>query len=229
MRRIVCLTALVAGASIASAQMPPSISKPIDQARKNVDALNAQSTQASGEQAKPAPANAAPAKAAPAKAAPAAAAAAKAAPQKAAPQKAAPQKAAAQGTAPAKPAAKAPPAAPAKDTTRVTFEREVYTYVGRELDPFASPIETGAIRPLVADLKVVGIIYDPAGRNSVAVLRDMSTQQQYRARLGQMLGRAKVAQIRPQEVMLSIDEYGFSRQEILKLNTTQTQQTKGKP
>ncbi|MDQ8154911.1 MAG: hypothetical protein P3B98_09615, partial [Gemmatimonadota bacterium] len=166
--------------------------------------------QAKPAQAKPAPAQAAPAQAAPAKAAPAKAAAP-------------------QGTAAGKPAAKAPAAAPAQDTTRVTFEREVFTYVGRELDPFASPIETGAIRPLVADLKVVGIIYDPAGRNSVAVLRDMSTQQQYRARLGQILGRAKVAQIRPQEVMLSIDEYGFSRQEILKLNTTQTQQTKGKP
>jgi len=81
----------------------------------------------------------------------------------------------------------------------------------------------------VADLKVVGIILDPAGRNSVAVMRDVSTQQQYRAKPGQMLGRARVSQIRAQEVVLTIEEYGFSRQEILKLNAQQTQQTKGKP
>ncbi|MBI5601686.1 MAG: hypothetical protein HY944_08995 [Gemmatimonadetes bacterium] len=126
-----------------------------------------------------------------------------------------------------KAAAPAPP--PAPDSNKLTFEREVFTYVPREIDPFSSPIETGAIRPLVADLKVVGIILDPAGRNSVAVMRDVSTQQQYRAKPGQMLGRARVSQIRAQEVVLTIEEYGFSRQETLKLNAQQTQQTKGKP
>ena len=188
-RRFACLMAVLAGASVASAQMPPNISKPIDAARKNVNATNAQ-TAAVNQGAKPA------------------------ASQKTVPT-AAPQKA-------------APPAA-ARDTNRITFEREVFTYVPRETDPFASPIESGAIRPLVADLKVVGIIFDATGRNSVAVLRDMSTQQQYRAKTGQMLGRARVSQIKPQEVILTIEEYGFSRQESLKLNVQQTQQTKGKP
>jgi hypothetical protein len=193
-----------AGASIASAQMPPSVSKPIEQARKNVAATNAQT--AAANPASPAKAAVKPAAAqAPAKGAPAAA-------------KPAP--------APAKSAATAPAA---RDTTRITFEREVFTYVAREIDPFSSPIETGAIRPLVADLKLVGIIFDAAGRNSVAVMRDASTNDQYRAKVGQMLGRAKVAQIKPQEVVLTIDEYGFSRQEVLKLNQQQTQQTKGKP
>ena len=60
----------------------------------------------------------------------------------------------------------------------------------------------------------------------------MSTQEQYRAKVGQKLGRARVAQIKPQDVVLTIEEYGFSRSETLKLNTLttqQTQQTKGKP
>ncbi|MCX5761078.1 MAG: hypothetical protein NTW72_06165 [Gemmatimonadetes bacterium] len=73
---------------------------------------------------------------------------------------------------------------------------------------------------------MTGIIYDARGINSVVVMRDMSTQQQYRAKVGMILGRAKVSQIRPQEIVMTIDEYGFSRQEILKLNV---QQTKGKP
>lgn len=201
-RRLVALFAAFASASVALAQMPPSINKPIEQARKSVNATNAQTAAVNGG-AKPAPAAA---------------------------QKSAPSL----SKAPAKPqaaAAKAPAPAPsqANDSSKITFEREVFTYVPRETDPFASPIESGAIRPLVADLKVVGIIFDAAGRNSVAVMRDMSTKQQYRAKVGQMLGRARVSQIRPQEVVLTIEEYGFSRQETLMLNVQQTQLTKGKP
>lgn len=201
-RRLVSLLAAFAGASVALAQMPPSINKPIEQARKNVNATNAQ-TAAVNAGGKSTPAAA----------------------QKAAP---APAKTPAKPQAPAA-KAPAPAESPALDSNKVTFEREVFTYVPREIDPFSSPIESGAIRPLVADLKVVGIIFDPAGRNSVAVMRDVSTQQQYRAKPGQLLGRARVSQIRPQEVVLTIEEYGFSRQETLKLNVQQTQQTKGKP
>lgn len=209
-RRFVGLLAVFAGASVALAQMPPSINKPIEQARKNVNATNAQ-TAAVNAGAKSTPAAA----------------------QKTAVVQS-PIKGVAKPQPPAKPQAAAGKAAapatpPAPDSNKITFEREVFTYVPREIDPFSSPIETGAIRPLVADLKVVGIIFDPAGRNSVAVMRDVSTQQQYRAKPGQMLGRARVSQIRAQEVVLTIEEYGFSRQETLKLNAQQTQQTKGKP
>lgn len=203
-RRFVGLIAAFAGASVALAQVPPSINKPVEQARKNVNATNAQ-TAAVNAGAKSAPAAA---------------------------QKKAVNVSPIQGVAkPQPPAAKAPAAAvsQAQDSNKITFEREVFTYVPRATDPFSSPIESGAIRPLVADLKLVGIIFDPAGRNSVAVMRDVSTQQQYRAKPGQILGRARVSQIRAQEVVLTIEEYGFSRQETLKLNMQQTQQTKGKP
>jgi len=200
-RRFVGLVAAFASASVALAQMPPSINKPIEQARKNVNATNAQ-TAAVNAGAKSVPVAA---------------------------QNAAPAPAKAPATPQVATKASAPAAQQAPDSNKITFEREVFTYVPREIDPFSSPIESGAIRPLVADLKVVGIIFDPAGRNSVAVMRDVSTQQQYRAKPGQMIGRARVSQIRPQEVVLTIEEYGFSRQETLKLNVLQTQQTKGKP
>jgi hypothetical protein len=215
MRRMIVAAALIVGASVASAQMPPSISKPIEQARKAANATNAQMAQvnqqaapASIQQAKsPAPAAKAPA---PGKKAPVPGTKAPAPALKA-------------------PASEATPQQAKVDSNKVTFEREVFTYVASEVDPFASPMETGAIRPLVSDLKVVGIIYDPTGHNSVAVMRDQSTTLQYRAKVGQVLGRAKVTQIKPQEVILSIEEYGFSRQTSLKLNVQQTQQTKGKP
>jgi len=216
MRRLAFGMVALAAASVASAQLPPSIKKPIEQARKNVNATNAQTAQVN--------------QGAPTATKPSAPAAASA--QMAA--KAPAKQATAVTTAPA-PSSKAPPAsalatkASSRDSSKVTFEREVFTYVPREVDPFASPMETGAIRPLVSDLKLTGIIYDATGRNSVAVMRDQSTQLQYRAKVGQVLGRAKMTQIKPQEVILTIEEYGFSRQETLKLNVQQTQQTKGKP
>ena len=206
MRRLLSLVLVTvvahAAARAAAAQMPPSISKPIEQAKKAADATNEQ-TRSMQQQGAPAPA-AKPAAAAPKPAQPAQAMQARAIP---APVKTAPQ-----------------------DSSKISFDREVFAYVvGGRRDPFASPIETGEIRPLIADLRVTGIIFDPRGRNSVAVMRDMSTQEQYRVKTGNILGRARVAQIKPQEVVMTIDEYGFSRQEILKLAVQKSQQTKRTP
>ena len=189
--------ALLAVVHAADAQMPPSIRKPIEAARRSVEATNAQSGAVTPART-------------PART----------------PAKQVPPKATAKPMAVASRGAAAPPAL-ATDSSTVTFDREVFTYVssGRR-DPFSSPFETGEIRPLIADLRIAGIIFDLTGRNSVAVLRDKTTQEQYRVKTGQMLGRARVAQIRQQEVVMTIDEYGFSRQEILKLSL---QQTKGKP
>ncbi len=208
MRRLLPVLALLAvAAHHAAAQMPSSIKKPIEAARKSVNATNAQTS--ATERAGSAPATA------PAMAQSAAPAQAKAAPP-----------AAGKRVAPQSAGRVTVPAAPAQDSTKVTFEREVFTYdSGERRDPFASPFETGEIRPLIADLHVVGIIFDASGRNSVAVMRDVSTQIQYRVKVGQMLGRAKVSQIRPQEVVMTIEEYGFRRQELLKLSLPQTKRT----
>ncbi|MHB1312768.1 MAG: hypothetical protein ACYC3L_12200 [Gemmatimonadaceae bacterium] len=204
MRRFLSLVLVAVAARAAAAQMPPSISKPIEQARKAANATNEQS-RAMQQQGPPAAVKPATKPAAKPATAPAAQAPARTVP------------------APVRPA-------PPQDSGKVTFDREVFTYVvdGRR-DPFASPIETGEIRPLIADLKVTGIIFDPRGRNSVAVMRDVSTQEQYRVKTGNILGRAKVAQIKPTEVVMTIDEYGFSRQEILKLAVQKSQQTKRTP
>ena len=51
-------------------------------------------------------------------------------------------------------------------------------------------LETGELRPAVSDLKLVTVIYDPAGR-SVAILRDLTTKEQYRIKVGQTLGRMR--------------------------------------
>lgn len=115
---------------------------------------------------------------------------------------------------------------PTDSLGRIIFSRESYGYpsAGRR-DPFASLIATGDIRPLFEDLQVSGIIVDPAGRNSFALLKDVSTQELYRARVGSVFGRIRITYIRAGQVGIAIDEFGFTRQEVLTQNAPSTQRT----
>jgi hypothetical protein len=69
----------------------------------------------------------------------------------------------------------------------------------------------------MSDVKLVAVAYDATGRNSVAVLRDVNTKDQYRVRVGNTLGRMRVSAISPKFVTFTIEEFGFSRQENLTL------------
>ena len=111
------------------------------------------------------------------------------------------------------PAGALPSAAPATNPNAVT--REVYDYTGAgHRDPFFSLILTDDLRPLLGDLRLVGILYQSSGR-AVAVMRDVQTNAQYRVANGGTLGRMRVTQIRPRAVLFSIDEFGLSRQDSL--------------
>ncbi len=106
---------------------------------------------------------------------------------------------------------------PAPDTTpKVLINREVFQYEGDgRRDPFVSLLTTSDLKPLLTDLKLVGVAYDPRGQNSVAVLRDITSKEQYKVRVGQTLGRMRVAAIQPKAVIFTIEEFGYSRQELL--------------
>jgi hypothetical protein len=109
----------------------------------------------------------------------------------------------------------------------VEIMREVYHYArdGRR-DPFLSLLTPGSdLRPTLSDLKLTTIIFDPAGRHSLAVLRDLATNEQHRVGLGATLGRMIVAQIRPKSIVFTIDEFGTNRQDSLVL----TDPTKVRP
>jgi hypothetical protein len=99
---------------------------------------------------------------------------------------------------------------------QVTREIFVYGEAGRR-DPFFSLILTEDLRPLLNDLKLVGVLYEPSGRRSVAIFRDVLTNVQYRVQTGMPLGRMRVAQIKPKGVIFTIDEFGLSRQDSLML------------
>jgi hypothetical protein len=100
----------------------------------------------------------------------------------------------------------------------VGFRREAFNYErsGRR-DPFLSLLHSHDLRPMINDLKLVAVLYDPVGR-SWAVLRDLTTKEQYRVKVGQQLGRMRVTQIHPKSVTFTIEEIGFSRQQKLALN-----------
>lgn len=112
----------------------------------------------------------------------------------------------------------------ANDTTQrqatnagVTLLREVFAYspAGRR-DPFVSLAQTSDLRPLITDLQLVGILADPSGRRSVAILRDRSDQgRQYRVTVGSTLGRLRVTRITSRDVTFSIEEFGRNRLEVL--------------
>jgi hypothetical protein len=108
-------------------------------------------------------------------------------------------------------------AAPVVDSgPKVLINREVFSYEGDgRRDPFVSLLTTSDLKPMLADLKLVGVAYDPRGQNSVAVLRDMTSKDQYKVRVGQTIGRMRVAAIQPKAVIFTIEEFGYSRQELL--------------
>ena len=99
--------------------------------------------------------------------------------------------------------------------------REIFSYdaAGRR-DPFYSLILSDDLRPLLSDLKLVGVLYEPGGRRSVAIFRDVLTNAQYRVQTGAALGRMHVAQIKPRGVIFTIDEFGLSRQDSLMMMDT---------
>jgi hypothetical protein len=130
----------------------------------------------------------------------------------------------------AAPAPAAPVAAPDQSSSvsqrggksEISLLRETFTYqADNRRDPFLSLMRTGDLRPMVSDLRLVAVIYDPQGR-SVAILRDLQTKEQYRVKVGQTLGRMRVNQIRPQQVIFTIEEIGMTRQEALGMNATTT-------
>ncbi len=114
------------------------------------------------------------------------------------------------------------------DSLRIAREtevlRETFTYAGGARDPFASLITEDKVGPEFNDLLLVGVYLDlRRASNSVAVLRDKTNQKRYKLRVGDRLGRLKVAQIRQTDVVFTVEDIGFERQETLSLRKREEQ------
>jgi hypothetical protein len=107
--------------------------------------------------------------------------------------------------------------------SEITLEREVFSYSGGgRRDPYKSLMSSSEVRPLLSDLRLTAVAFDPDGSNSVAILRDSYSKVQYRVRVGQQLGRLRVAAIKQRAVQFTIEEFGFNRQELLVLSADTT-------
>jgi hypothetical protein len=97
--------------------------------------------------------------------------------------------------------------------------RETFAYGGAPRDPFASLIKTAHAGPELGDLQLVGIYEDLRySGNSIAILREKSKDgKRHKLRVGDQLGRLRVTQIRPKDVVFTIQDFGYERQETLSL------------
>ncbi len=106
----------------------------------------------------------------------------------------------------------------AADPTESAVFRESFAYGGASRDPFASLIKTAHAGPEISDLQLVGIYEDLRySGNSIAVLRDKTSGKRYKLRRGEQVGRLRVTQIRPKDVVFTIQDFGYERQETLSL------------
>jgi hypothetical protein len=129
------------------------------------------------------------------------------------------QPAPAAGAAQGAPVRATPARRAAVPVREVTINRETFTYQGNgRRDPYGSLMTSTDVRPLLSDLRLTGVAFDPAGRNSVAIMRDLHSKAQYRVSVGQQLGRLRVAAIHQRSVQFAVDEFGFSRTESLQLS-----------
>jgi hypothetical protein len=97
--------------------------------------------------------------------------------------------------------------------------RETFAYGGAPRDPFASLIKSAHAGPELGDLQLVGIYEDLRySGNSIAVLREKTKDgKRHKLRVGDQIGRLRVTQIRPKEVVFTVQDFGYERQETLSL------------
>jgi len=104
------------------------------------------------------------------------------------------------------------------DPTETAVYRETFAYGGASRDPFLSLIKSAHVGPELAELQLVGIYEDLRYTgNSIAVLREKTSLKRYKLRQGEQLGRLRVSQIRSKDVVFTIEDFGYTRQETLSL------------
>ena len=100
------------------------------------------------------------------------------------------------------------------------YAREVYRYRGAARDPFETLLSSSDVRPMIDDLRLVSVIYDPRYGNSLAVVRELrgvGDSIVHRLRRGARRGRLQVMQILPYEVRFQLQEFGLNRDTVLRL------------
>jgi hypothetical protein len=116
----------------------------------------------------------------------------------------------------------AAPDTAAKPAPSMDLSREVFAYRGTGHDPFLSLLKSGDVRPLPQDVRVTGINFDPRyPQRSVATLQDTTYGRRYTIRVGDVIGRIRIVEIRATEVVAVVEEFGVDRQLVLPVRRRQ--------
>lgn len=112
-----------------------------------------------------------------------------------------------------------PPQPPVE--TELVFEREVFRYPAfQRRNPFA-PLDAGAAGPRFEQLSVIGIMYSDTPTASVAVLSTGGVSvaadgtvspvagEAFYLRVGQRIGNVTIVEIRPDQVLVDVEEFGL--------------------
>lgn len=104
--------------------------------------------------------------------------------------------------------------------------RETFAYGGGTRDPFASLLKTKSTGPEFADLQLVGVYENLADASqSVAIVREKSSSKRHKLRTGDRLGRLRVTAIHSKDVVFTVQDFGYERQESLSLRKPQEDDT----
>lgn len=101
-------------------------------------------------------------------------------------------------------------------------ERFVYPLDGRR-NPFLSLLQQDDAGPQFDNLDLMGVIY-AGSLGSIATLVDRATDKRYRVRRGEILGNARVVEIRPDAVVFQVTELGLTRSETLRVRKEQEEE-----
>ena len=131
-----------------------------------------------------------------------------------------------------------PPAGPPAPQTELVFEREVFAYPAfQRRNPFRALVAGDQGGPRFEQLRLMGIIYSPEPAGSVAILGTSTvnisggTAQQpqqtvtvqggeaWYLKVGQSIGNIRVVEIRREQVVVEVEEFGLTEQKIMQLQT----------
>jgi hypothetical protein len=100
--------------------------------------------------------------------------------------------------------------------------RETFTYGGGTRDPFGSLLKAKSAGPELPDLQLVGIYENlQLPSQSVAIVREKISGKRHKLRAGDQLGRLRVTAIRTKDVVFTVQDFGYERQETLSLRKPQ--------
>lgn len=126
-----------------------------------------------------------------------------------------------------------PPAAAAEPEAELAFEREVFAYPAfARRNPFTPLLSSDEGGPRWEGMRLEGIVYDPDPRFSIAIvssgragLRSQAAPvatastvgEMARLRVGERWGNIRILEIRKNNVLIEVEEFGLTEQRTMRL------------